>query len=152
GPIQSCGSNLVQSTLGATITPAPGAPGPGLSINIGGYSPHDIFGMDPRLGPLQNNGGPTQTMALLTGSPAIATGDVTYAPRIDQRGYTRVSSFDNPRIDMGAYAVRVGGAPATPPVMSCDGSTSGGLTIVKPSVTVTNPPWMFGPPIIGNPS
>ena len=29
---------------------------------------------DPRLGPLQNNGGPTPTMALLTGSPAILAG------------------------------------------------------------------------------
>jgi len=31
----------------------------------------DLNNTDPMLGPLQNNGGPTQTMALLPGSPAI---------------------------------------------------------------------------------
>lgn len=33
------------------------------------------FGVDPRLGPLANNGGPTQTHSLLPGSPAINGGD-----------------------------------------------------------------------------
>jgi Trypsin-like peptidase domain len=32
---------------------------------------HSIFGESPEVGPLQNNGGPTQTHALLPGSPAI---------------------------------------------------------------------------------
>jgi len=32
--------------------------------------------IDPMLGPLANNGGPTQTMALLSGSPAIGAGSV----------------------------------------------------------------------------
>ncbi len=36
--------------------------------------------IDPRLGPLQNNGGPTQTMALLAGSPAVDAGDNAAAP------------------------------------------------------------------------
>ena len=34
----------------------------------------NIVGQDPLLGPLQNNGGSTQTQALLPGSPAIDTG------------------------------------------------------------------------------
>ena len=36
--------------------------------------------IDPRLGPLQDNGGPTQTMALLPGSPAIDAGDNSLSP------------------------------------------------------------------------
>ena len=49
---------------------------------------------DPKLGPLQNNGGPTQTMALLPGSAAIdaANDAICAAPpvnNLDQRGITR---------------------------------------------------------------
>ncbi|MEO7539612.1 MAG: delta-60 repeat domain-containing protein, partial [Pyrinomonadaceae bacterium] len=35
----------------------------------------NIVGVNPLLGPLQNNGGPTMTHALLSGSPAINAGD-----------------------------------------------------------------------------
>ncbi|MBA4106594.1 MAG: hypothetical protein C0485_12625 [Pirellula sp.] len=59
---------------------------------------------DPKLGPLQNNGGPTPTMALLVGSPAIDAGNPAYLapPSVDQRGgsFARVL---NGRIDVGAY-------------------------------------------------
>ena len=44
---------------------------------------------DPKLGPLANHGGPTLTMALLPGSPAIDAGDTTAAPTTDQRGLPR---------------------------------------------------------------
>ena len=51
---------------------------------------------DPRLDPegLKDNGGPTQTLALLPGSPAIdaADPDLCADPpvdRVDQRGYVR---------------------------------------------------------------
>lgn len=43
--------------------------------------------VDPLLAPLANNGGPTDTMALLPGSPAIDAGDS--CPPADQRGQTR---------------------------------------------------------------
>jgi hypothetical protein len=58
--------------------------------------------IDPLLGPLQDNGGPTQTMALLAGSPAIDAGDPNYTgpPFTDQRGFARVY---NGRIDIGAF-------------------------------------------------
>ena len=48
----------------------------------------DQVNTDPLLGPLQNNGGPTLTHALLTGSPAIDTGDPSFTPppSYDQRG------------------------------------------------------------------
>jgi CSLREA domain-containing protein len=52
---------------------------------------------DPRLGPLQNNGGPTPTMALLPGSPAIDAAVAALAPATDQRGVS-----DGHRSDIGA--------------------------------------------------
>ena len=48
----------------------------------------NLFAVDPKLGPLQNNGGPTQTMALLAGSPAIDKGS-RFGLNADQRALTR---------------------------------------------------------------
>ena len=72
--------------------------------------------IDPLLGPLQYNGGPTQTMALQCGSPAIDAGDNTDAPDWDQRGegFPRIV---NDIIDIGAYEVQPG---------ECDGSAPHG--------------------------
>lgn len=57
------------------------------------------------LGPLQNNGGPTKTHALLLGSTAIGTGDNTLCAawpvlNLDQRGVTRPQGS---QCDVGAY-------------------------------------------------
>jgi hypothetical protein len=60
----------------------------------------DIYGVDPLLGPLQNNGGLTLTHALLTGSPAIDAGTRTGAPLIDQRGVVRQFGI---WVDIGAF-------------------------------------------------
>ncbi|HWD19378.1 MAG TPA: choice-of-anchor Q domain-containing protein [Verrucomicrobiae bacterium] len=46
-------------------------------------------GVDPKLAPLGNYGGPTPTMALLPGSPAIDAADPASYPATDQRGYAR---------------------------------------------------------------
>lgn len=62
--------------------------------------------LDPKLAPLQDNGGPTLTMALLAGSPALGTGacsDANGAPLPDdQRGFPRshvtgcdIGAFEN---------------------------------------------------------
>ena len=50
--------------------------------------PGDQINTDPLLGPLQHNGGPTFTHALLHGSPAIDAGDPNFTPPPlhDQRG------------------------------------------------------------------
>jgi len=55
---------------------------------------------NPRLGPLVNNGGPTFTLALLLGSPAIDTGALPGAPTSDQRGIARPQGRG---VDIGAY-------------------------------------------------
>src|SRR5205807_1535005 len=44
---------------------------------------------NPKLGPLASNGGPTQTMALLKGSPAIDYISLALCPKTDQRGHKR---------------------------------------------------------------
>ena len=49
----------------------------------------DITNTNPRLGPLQNNGGPTQTHALLSNSPATDKGSAIPGLTADQRGRTR---------------------------------------------------------------
>lgn len=66
-----------------------------------------ISPIDPMLGPLYNNGGPTLTMALLPGSPAINTGDPSFdiGDPWDQRGnpYSRIT---NGKVDIGAFEVQ----------------------------------------------
>jgi len=54
--------------------------------------------VDPQLGPLQDNGGPTETLALSVGSVAIDNGDTTATT--DQRGYPRP---EGTAPDIGAY-------------------------------------------------
>ena len=49
----------------------------------------DIIDANAEIGPLADNGGPTQTHALLAGSPAIDAGDDAACPAIDQRGVAR---------------------------------------------------------------
>jgi hypothetical protein len=48
-----------------------------------------LNGINPMLAPLGNYDGPTPTMALLAGSPAIDAADSTAFPTTDQRGYPR---------------------------------------------------------------
>jgi hypothetical protein len=55
---------------------------------------------DPKLGPLADNGGPTLTMALLPGSPAIDAGNTSLAPDTDQRGFPRPAGL---AADIGAF-------------------------------------------------
>jgi hypothetical protein len=74
-----------------------------------GFDETDLLNVNPQLGPLQDNGGRTHTMALLPGSPAIDAGDNTDAPRWDQRGpgFPRIV---NGTIDIGAFEVQQEGA------------------------------------------
>jgi len=74
-------NNLIMATMSGTSVPA------------------DTISLDPKLGPLQANGGPTLTQALLPGSPAIDMGSNPANQMLDQRGVPRV---ENGRADIGA--------------------------------------------------
>lgn len=70
----------------------------------------DLNDTDPGLGPLQDNGGPTDTMALLPGSPAIDSGNPSgctdgqgHLLQTDQRGEPRPDKEDSGGCDRGAY-------------------------------------------------
>lgn len=81
GTVTSGGHNILGSNQGCTFAATTG----------------DKVGVDPLLGPLTDNGGPTLTHALLPGSPAIDAANPAFAPPTDQRGVPRVKP------DIGAY-------------------------------------------------
>ena len=74
-------NSLIQNTMGISA----GVPVTGIDGNI--------IGEDPQLAPLANNGGPTQTHRLMTGSPAIDAGGVL-ATATDQRGIAALGTRD----------------------------------------------------------
>jgi predicted outer membrane repeat protein len=72
--------------------------------------PGDINNTNPKLGALGNNGGPTQTMALQQGSPALDAGNPAgcrdFAGKLlttDQRGLPRPGGGETTGCDKGAY-------------------------------------------------
>ena len=83
---------------------------------------------DPRLDPagLEDNGGPTQTIALLADSPAIDAGDAGVCANppvngVDQRGYVRRGEGAT-NCSIGAY--EADGIPARACVGDCDGNNA----------------------------
>jgi hypothetical protein len=85
GTFASDGYNLIRIGNGST----------GLTDGVN----HDLVGTGANptnafLGSLQNNGGPTDTEALGSNSPAINAGNDATAPTIDQRGYIRPDTSD----------------------------------------------------------
>jgi hypothetical protein len=108
----SGGSLSEASTIVRTGSGSPACVGP---ITDDGFnlqfldSTHPAFGCpgrhaDPVLRALQNNGGPTQTMALGSGSAAIDSGPAypIVCPATDQRGVTRPDSSEK-ACDIGAF-------------------------------------------------
>jgi len=87
GEITSAGHNLIETVCDGTIV---------------GDTTGNIIGVDPLLGPLANNGGPTQTHELQAGSPAIDAGSPDCPPpAIDQRGVVRPQG--KKLCDVGAF-------------------------------------------------
>jgi hypothetical protein len=97
GPLAPSGDyNLIGAGSGMT----------GLSDGVNGNQVGSTSAnIDPLLGPLDDNGGPTLTHALLSSSPAIDAGNNAYATDWDQRGpgFRRVV---NGTIDIGAFEVQ----------------------------------------------
>jgi hypothetical protein len=106
--------------------------------------PGDQINTDPLLGPLQDNGGPTFTHALLPGSPAINTGDPNFTPPpfFDQRGpgFNRVV---NGRIDIGSLEVQAATTPTATPAPTPSATPTATATSTPtpaPSTTATSTP------------
>src|SRR4029077_8679273 len=99
--------------------------------------PGDQINTDPILGPLQDNGGPTFTHALLPSSPAIDAGDPKFTPPpdYDQRGPGFVRVF-NGRIDVGSFEVQPTPTP-TPTATASPTPTSSPTPTVTPTPTPT---------------
>ena len=103
--------------------------------------------LDPRLAPLGNYGGPTQTMALRTGSPAVDAGSNALAvgpdgkPLLtDQRGYYRIF---NGTVDIGAY--EFGSSALLPGDADADGKVDfADLVLVARNYGKTNATWFDG--------
>jgi CSLREA domain-containing protein len=136
-PIISQGNNLSDTTA---CFPADAAQG-------------DVVTATPLLGTLTNNGGPTQTLALLPGSPAID--GVTFQPTLncpggppvgsgtptpvttDQRGYLRPAG---PLCDIGAFELdAISPTPTLTPTPTTTGTPTNTPTATSsPTSTPTN--------------
>jgi predicted outer membrane repeat protein len=105
---------------------------PGSAGLEGDPSGSNITGVDPKLGPLANNGGPTQTMALGPTSVAVDAAQSNGFPT-DQRGQERAvdsratNALLSDGTDMGAYEVQDLNAP-------------GDDDVTKPTAEITKAP------------
>ena len=117
------GNTVGAGGVGPDLAPDPGsvltvnssligvADGLVIAGNVGGLNQTGTAAapLDPLLGPLANNGGPTATHALLAGSPAIDAGNPAFGGLVnDQRGapFARLLDGDSNGstiIDIGAY-------------------------------------------------
>jgi hypothetical protein len=110
-----CGTTFIQNTILANNSNANCSNSGTLSsygFNIdsgstcGFTAAGDQSNTDPQLGPLHDNGGPTQTHALLDPSSAIDAVNTTQCPLADQRGVARPTDGDGNGTficDVGAY-------------------------------------------------
>jgi DNA-binding beta-propeller fold protein YncE len=120
GPFTSLGYNLIGQTNGCTGFTN------GVHADLAGTTASPL---DPQLGPLANNGGPTLTMALLHGSPALDAGDDAllgppYHLTTDQRGFPRNTGA---HVDIGAFQFQPIAAP--PVLITLPGSAASGFQL-----------------------
>src|SRR5262249_52479582 len=169
GLFNSGGTVTLRNTIIAGNLPSAGGLGPDLfgSYNsqdfnligdpsnalIGGSTPHNNINQNARLAALANYGGPTETHALLPGSPAIDAGancvtDVAHCgdsniPQItsDQRGFARQAGST---VDIGSFESRgFAIAPTSGNLQSTVGNTAFAAPLV---VTVSS---AFSEPVVG---
>lgn len=122
GSVTSNGFNLLGDNTGCTFSGTDGVNGD--DVGTGG-SP-----IDPKLGILQDNGGPTETHALEVGSPAVDTGDDATCETTDQRGDSRPADGDlsgTSICDKGSFELGRCGDNVVQPNEECDdGNTMDG--------------------------
>ena len=123
GVVMSLGYNLSSDDASGILT------GPGDQIRA-----------DPKLGPLQNNGGHTLTHALLPGSPGIDAGNPNFMPPpfFDQRG-SDFSRVRNGRIDVGSFEVQAGAIPTATPTISASPTPTPAATATATATSTPTP-------------
>ncbi|HEX8854645.1 MAG TPA: CSLREA domain-containing protein [Thermoleophilaceae bacterium] len=116
GPVEGEGTLSVGGTPELNNCAGPGITSAGYNIeddtDCSFANTGDLQNTDPKLGGLDNNGGQTDTRALLDGSPAINTAGPG-APATDQRDVSRPQGAAS---DIGAFEVEVPAPPTTQPV------------------------------------
>lgn len=128
GPLEMQSTIVANNDVGAGATFAAGIDADDALVTSGANNlvmgagtaitlPTDTLTVDPMLLPLADNGGPTRTLALRAGSPAIDAGNNAAAFEFDQRGegYARVSGA---AADIGAFEIQ---QPADDDVIFKDG-------------------------------
>jgi CSLREA domain-containing protein len=111
--------------------------------NTCGFSGTDLIGVNPLLGALANNGGPTQTMKLSAGSAAISGGDPgtpgsggNTCETSDQRGVSRPVGA---RCDIGAYESECGDGDGDAGEACDEGVANGSLASCCSAACVVRP-------------
>lgn len=144
-------TNIINSGTSSTInTTTPNivqasSTAPNLAINnvadtstVNG-SPADV---NPRLSAsLANNGGPTQTLLPLAGSPALGAGTTVGAPNVDQRGSPRPTAGP---IELGSVQLAPTSSTTTV-ISSVNPSSPGQLVTFTATVTLTGTTAMIAP-------
>lgn len=147
GGTKTFSNTIIANPRGATSTNCAGA------LTSGGYNIDDgtscgLTGMpgdqhaNPMLGSLGSDGGPTKTLPLLTGSPAVDAGN-GFGETTDQRGFTRPVDFPGvPNApggdgsDIGAFELQPGCPGQATPTASC-GQPPGISSLKPPSGSIT---------------
>ena len=151
GPFNSDDYNLIGNTAGATIT---------------GSTSHNIVNQNTNLGSLVNNGGQTQTMLPLPGSPAISAGyplnlpadtfdldgdsDTAEPLPLDQRGFARVvgTNFDIGAVEVN-YTIMADAATPQSAIINTAFATQFQARIQESGVNQSGIPITFTAPVTG---
>lgn len=128
--LQNC---LFSNAPGASISGEVVDVGHNISSDSSGNFTHlfSLNSSDPKLGPLGDYGGPTLSVPLLQGSPAIDAGSATVCPATDQRGVARpFGSY----CDVGAFEAPF---PSTHPAILQVAAAAGSVVETNTNIVVT---------------
>ena len=115
----------------------------GNAVDVEGSIDSDLTDVDPQIGELQDNGGTTQTIALLDGSPAIDAGSNPNDLEFDQRGEGFNRTVGN-ATDIGAFEVRADGGSGNEDLIVStledenDGDFSDGDLSLREAIAIAN--------------